>query len=28
MVLFGASGDLSRSKLIPALFQLSQQGLL
>jgi glucose-6-phosphate 1-dehydrogenase len=28
MVLFGASGDLSRSKLIPALFQLFQQGLL
>jgi glucose-6-phosphate 1-dehydrogenase len=28
MVIFGASGDLTRRKLIPALFLLDQQGLL
>jgi glucose-6-phosphate 1-dehydrogenase len=28
MILFGASGDLARRKLVPALFQLFQAGLL
>ena len=28
MVIFGASGDLTKRKLLPALFHLEQQGLL
>src|SRR5512141_2208284 len=28
MVIFGASGDLTRRKLIPAIFELARQGLL
>lgn len=28
LVIFGASGDLAKRKLIPALYELSQQGLL
>src|ERR1700674_2156915 len=28
MVLFGATGDLARRKLLPGLFRLSQAGLL
>ena len=28
LVIFGASGDLTRRKLIPALFELDQQGRL
>ncbi len=28
IVIFGASGDLTRRKLIPALFQVSLEGLL
>ena len=27
-VIFGASGDLTRSKLLPAIFNLSEEGLL
>ena len=28
MVIFGASGDLTKRKLLPALFHLEQYGLL
>ena len=28
MVIFGASGDLTKRKLLPSLFHLQQQGLL
>ncbi len=28
MVIFGASGDLTKRKLLPALFHLEQAGLL
>ena len=28
IVLFGASGDLAKKKIIPALYELSLQGLL
>ena len=28
MVIFGASGDLTKRKLLPALFHLEQDGLL
>jgi len=28
LIIFGASGDLSKRKLIPALYELSQQGLI
>ena len=28
MVIFGASGDLTKRKLLPALFHLDQAGLL
>ncbi len=28
VVIFGASGDLTKRKLLPALFHLEQQGLL
>ncbi|MBM2845566.1 MAG: zwf, partial [Bacteroidetes bacterium] len=28
MVIFGASGDLTKRKLVPAIFDLARQGLL
>ena len=28
LVIFGGSGDLSKRKLVPALFELHRQGLL
>ena len=28
LVIFGASGDLTQRKLIPALYEMNQQGML